>query len=459
MEFIGDSDTAARFNLVEFESGVDVRQMGEEELAPDCHKYTDIDLGWVTFVAAAFSAVPLVVACSGMGVAYQPYLVAPIESCYNAPLTCQSGECLVTAGPSEQLLQQSEAPEVCLVVLYAGGNDFLDIWRLGEQGFVAGYTRLLQKIRARRPLAPILCLVPVSDAATCCYSHDEQRWFTRVLRDCVSRATKAAGGVDQKIYLRTVHPMPSRIDTSSRSDFCLHHWTVQAHQKWAQGVIHVIESLNLLCRDQTTALVPAHSAAMINSSWMLAQRPIPPSSIASEHIPPAAIVEQQKDDKVEVEAKPESFLDMMMKSVPRASLEAVASPRLVPDPRLPSAMMGKEEDVTSSDCRSAISEDLQLQPPPDDKVGTAADTSMLDPAPVAAEMHDGGAKQSCSDSLSKTGELPRADAQPNSATRLTIAVLCGDRESLVHVIHPCLFAHLHHHNSMCKPFSLPGWSL
>ena len=73
---------------------------------------------------------------------------------------------------------------------------------------------------------------------------DEQKYFSTRMLPLLTKACDWSGGESNGVFLRTVDCAGDRIDFNDPSDWGLMgHWNVNAHRKWAKGVIPHIEEL------------------------------------------------------------------------------------------------------------------------------------------------------------------------------------------------------------------------
>lgn len=236
IEFVGDSDTAAYGNLG-IRTGFEVADL---RIFADPSKQ-DAAKSWAAFVAGVFRAECHNISWSGMG------------AVWNAPGTSADGamnrhycRLLATEGDQEETLASSYnpvLPRVDLVVLYIGGNDWWTLEQKGDDAFVEGYIEFLILLRYLRPGQPIIVLTPNETSGSCLVTLERQRLFSEDMKRVLERAVDGAGGESKRIHLRKVVPQPS-IDVTLDEDWGLmEHWSAAAHQKWAQGVIPLIEEV------------------------------------------------------------------------------------------------------------------------------------------------------------------------------------------------------------------------
>jgi len=140
---------------------------------------------------------------------------------------------------------------VDLVVLYIGGNDWWTLEQKEDDRLVEGYVAFLALLRQLRPRQPILVLTADESSGSCLVTPERQQLFSRDMKRVLGRAVDRAGGENERIHLREVVPQPA-IDVTLDSDWALmEHWSVAAHEKWAQGVIRLIEEISGWEREPT----------------------------------------------------------------------------------------------------------------------------------------------------------------------------------------------------------------
>jgi hypothetical protein len=134
-------------------------------------------------------------------------------------------------------------PNVDLVILYIGGNDWWTLEKEGNTAFIEGYTRFLLQIRSQRPTQPLLILTADAFSGSCLVTPARLQKFSEDMAKVLSIAAANAGGVSSGIYLREVNPEPA-IDVNRDDDWGLmEHWSVPAHIKWARGVVPLIHEI------------------------------------------------------------------------------------------------------------------------------------------------------------------------------------------------------------------------
>ena len=137
--------------------------------------------------------------------------------------------------------EMSELPEVDLVCIYLGGNDWftLDGSQHKHSPFVTGFAAFLSSIRELRPLTPILVLTADGRSGTCLGSVEDQRRYSQTLKKLLT----AAASDQEGIHVGHVD-CAGAISVDDPSDWGLMgHWSVAGHQKWARGVIPIISAL------------------------------------------------------------------------------------------------------------------------------------------------------------------------------------------------------------------------
>jgi hypothetical protein len=225
IEVIGDSDTAAYGNLgVRTGMQVKDRSVFADPTAQDAGQ------SWAALVANQLGVDCHNISFSGMGAVWNaPGMVTgAMNEHYQRMLVAEGSAYIAT--PQQNLL-----PEVDLLVMYIGGNDWWSLAERGDDDFVDGYLDFLTQVRSLRPTQPILILLADAESGSCLVTRDRQRLFSddmkRVLGEVVRRTTH------DQIYLREVIPDPA-IDVDDDADWGLmEHWSVQGNQKWAQGVL------------------------------------------------------------------------------------------------------------------------------------------------------------------------------------------------------------------------------
>lgn len=236
IEFVGDSDTAAYGNLG-IRTGFEV---ADRSVFADPSKQ-DASKSWAAFVAGAFDTECHNISWSGMGVVWN----APGHGA-NGAMNRHYCRLLATQGDQTATLASLDnpiLPRVDLVVLYIGGNDWWTLEQKGDDAFVEGYVGFLTLLRQLRAGQPIIVLTANETSGSCLVTPERQRLFSEDMRRVLGRAVDGAGGEAERIHLREVIPLPA-IDVALDDDWGLmEHWSVAGHQKWAQGVIPLIEEI------------------------------------------------------------------------------------------------------------------------------------------------------------------------------------------------------------------------
>ena len=91
----------------------------------------------------------------------------------------------------------SDLPEVDLVCIYLGGNDWftLDGSQHKHSPFVTGFAAFLSSIRELRPLTPILVLTADERSGTCLGSVEDQKRYSQTLKKLLTTAASDQEGV------------------------------------------------------------------------------------------------------------------------------------------------------------------------------------------------------------------------------------------------------------------------
>jgi len=234
IEFVGDSDTAAYGNLGP-RTGFEV----EDRTVFADPSLQDTSKSWAALVANAFEAECHNISWSGMGAVWNApgmSVDGAMDQHYHRLIATEGNQPSTLATPDNPVL-----PPVDLIVLYIGSNDWWTVEERGDKAFVDGYVKFLASLRELRPGQPILVLAANENSGSCLMTLDRQRLFSDDMKRLLGRAVEGAGGETESIHLREVHPSPS-IDLSLDEDWGLmEHWSVAAHEKWARGVIPLIE--------------------------------------------------------------------------------------------------------------------------------------------------------------------------------------------------------------------------
>ena len=223
IEVVGDSDTAAFGNL----------GSRAESKTPVSHPpFQDVSQSWGSFTAQAFGADCHNISFSGMGAVWNaPGFDGPAMNEHYKQLLVSSSEKWV-ATPDNNIL-----PQVDLIILYIGGNDWWTLADRGDNDFIEGYLRFLGELRALRPKQPLLMLLADGASGSCLVTRDRQRLFSDDMKRVFGEVVRAVDGEQNGIYLREVFPEPA-IDVEDDADWGLgEHWSVQGNHKWANGVI------------------------------------------------------------------------------------------------------------------------------------------------------------------------------------------------------------------------------
>lgn len=238
IEFIGDSDTAAFANLCKRTPPSE--SFGHEQLR-SALPYTDVESGWAAFVSHAFDAVPHTIALSGISAA-----LCPDGSDPPTPMTVNYQRMLAmrSSRTSRYLAPQGPPLDVVdVVVVYLGGNDYVEAWNYWEEDFIDGYAKLLQMVMFLRPRIPILCLTANLTSGSSCYDKEDQASYSNMMKRLVSQAVERVGGSSAGVHATVVHPTPP-IDIDDDADWAgYEHWSIQGHEKWARGVVPALRDL------------------------------------------------------------------------------------------------------------------------------------------------------------------------------------------------------------------------
>ena len=235
LEFLGDSETSGMGILGPSQPG----SPGLGSILTVSAAHQDALQAWPAVVARAFAADYRNIAWSGAGVVWN----VPGGCTADAPLHDLYPRLLGNSATSPTI-ESDEAWAPDAVVLYSGGNDWYSLIadslpQCNATALTDGFRRFLVRLRALRPTATIIVLLPsATSVGACIGSVEQQARFAADMATCWRDA--AASLADPRLFLERVEPRTPCV-LSDRADWGqMGHWSVQGNAKWADAVVPLV---------------------------------------------------------------------------------------------------------------------------------------------------------------------------------------------------------------------------